>query len=175
MIPLDLMHEPPHVQSLLEYTSSKMDVCEDPLGSNRGPDIDAWAREFQVDVGSYWCGLMVGHTRKHCGVWIPTRHPYDVASCDEWYLQGEQAGLFVREPVVGAAILYTNWKRIPSGRHAGRWDIHHTGTVIRVKPALHSLEGNTTLGKYETNGTVLALKNVNVPAVLGYILPSRAA
>lgn len=173
MIPADMRSEPAHVQQLLEYTSSKMDVCEDPLGSNRSLDIDAWADEFALDRGSYWCGLMVGHTRKHCGIWIPTRHMSDVASCDEWYLQGEQAGLFVREPVVGAAILYTNWTRLAGGRFDGRWDIHHTGTVVRTKPALHAAEGNTTLGKYDRNGIVLALKPVNVPAVLGYILPVK--
>jgi hypothetical protein len=174
MIPADLLQQPAHVRALLDYTLSKVGVCEIPLGSNRGPDIDAWADEFQVDRGSYWCGLMVGHCRKYTGVWIPTRHQYDVASCDEWYLQGEQAGLFSKTPVVGAAILYTTWKRIQGGRFDGRWDIHHTGTVLRTTPALHSLEGNTTLGKYDRNGIVLALKEINVPAVLGYILPSRA-
>jgi hypothetical protein len=172
MIPKDLMGEPEHVQRLLNYTLSKVDVCEDPLGSNRGPDIDDWCREFGSPLASYWCALMVGHTRKHEGIWIPDR---DVASCDEWYLQAEKAGLISKEPVVGAAILYTNWKRIQGGRYDGRWDIHHTGTLTRIKPALHSLEGNTTLGKFDRNGIVLALKDVNVPAALGYVLPEKVA
>lgn len=175
MLPGDtaaLLKGDPKLVAFLDYTLTKVSVTEDPLGSNRGPDIDAWAREFGSPLGSYWCALAVGHCRKAHGLWIPTR---DVGSCDEWYLQAENAGLLVQSPVVGAAVLYGNGERIAFGRYKRRFDAVHIGTVVRTHPQLQSLEGNTTLGKYDRNGTVLTLKAVETPKVLGYILPRKLA
>jgi hypothetical protein len=47
----------------------------------------------------------------------------------------------------------------------------HIGIVLRVTPALLSIEGNTTLGKYDKDGFVQALKEVNQACVLGYVRP----
>lgn len=158
------------VKALLDFGLENIGVCEDPPGSNRGPEIDAWANEFGSPLGSFWCALAVGKQRKTAGLWLP---PHDVGSCDEWYLQAEQQGLLSKEPCHGAAVLYTNHQKITSGRYAGRLDIVHIGTVLRIKPVEMSIEGNTTLGKYDRNGFVQALKEVDHPRVAAYVLPDR--
>jgi hypothetical protein len=68
-------------------------------------------------------------------------------------------------------VLYTNGKRIESGRYAGRLDAVHIGLVVRIRPRLMSVEGNTTLGKYDRNGDVQTLKEVDANRVLAYIAP----
>ena len=40
-----------------------------------------------------------------------------------------------------------------------------------MEPVLMSIEGNTTLGKYDRNGFVQALKEVDQDRVYTYILP----
>lgn len=156
------------VVKAIDFALTNVSVCEDPVGSNRGPEIDAWAREFGSPLGSYWCALAVGKARKVGGLWIP---PRDVGSCDEWYLAAETYGKIIGEPCHGAAVLYTNGAVIESGRYAGRKDAIHIGLVVRVKPRLFSVEGNTTLGKFDRNGYAQTLKEVDQKRVLCYIAP----
>jgi hypothetical protein len=130
--------------------------------ANRGPEIR------ESPLGSYWCALSVGKARKTGGLWIPS---HDVGSCDEWYLEAEQRGKLLTNPCHGAAVLYTNGARIVNGRYAGRLDAVHIGLVVRIRPRLMSVEGNTTLGKYDRNGDVQTLKEVDANRVLAYIAP----
>ena len=171
MLPADLLKKvTPAIAAFLDYTATKAGVYEDPPGSNRSPDLDEWAKEFGAPLGSYWCALMVGHTRKKHGLWVPPRREL-VASCDEWYRAAKLAGILTSTPVPGAAVLYTNGKTLTDERYKGQPDINHIGTILRVTPALLSWEGNTTLGKYDRNGVTLALKNVELARVAGYVLP----
>lgn len=167
MLPGDI-DAPDAVKATLDYALSKIGVCEDPPGSNRGEDIDAWAKEFGSPVGSYWCALFVGHVRKHGGLWIPDRL---VGSCDEWVYQAIRAGKWAKQPVPGAAVIYTNGRKHARGRYAGLLDANHIGLVLRVAPKPLSVEGNTTLDGYSRNGEVVTLKAVALPRVYGYVLP----
>ena len=146
-------------------------ACEDPIGSNRGPEIDGWAREFGSPVGSYWCALAVAKARKSGGLWIPS---HDAGSCDEWVYQANAQGLTSSDPEPGAVVVYTNGNRITEGRYAGQRDAVHMGLVLRTKPALLSTEGNTVIGPFDRNGFVQALKEVDAGRVLCYIAPAGA-
>lgn len=158
----------PSVGTALEFALLHVGVCEDPVGSNRGPDIDAWANEFGSPHGSYWCALSVGKARKCGGLWIPS---HDVGACNEWVLQATADNVTAKDPEPGAAVVYTNGNRITSGRYAGQMDAVHIGLVLRVEPVLLSIEGNTVLGPFDRNGFVQALKEVDVKRVLTYIGP----
>lgn len=169
MIPeSQLAHVGERVKLAIDWALLHIGVCEDPVGSNRGLEIDAWAKEFGSPLGSYWCALAVGKARKAGGLWIPTR---DVGSCDEWYLQAEQAGKLLKEPCHGAAILYTTGKTLGPGRYAGRKDINHIGLAVRLTPKLFSVEGNTTLTGFDRNGYVMTLKECERARVQAYVAP----
>jgi hypothetical protein len=172
MIPKDLLGESAIVLDILQASSDLIGVCEDPIGSNRGDDIDGWARKFGSPLGSYWCALMQGEIADRSHSWRPT---HDVGSCDEWYLQGTQAGLLIMEPRPGAIVLYTNGQRIQGGRYDGRKDAVHIGRVLRATPAPMAIEGNTTLGKYDRNGFVCTLKAIESARVLCYLAPAPRA
>jgi hypothetical protein len=158
----------PSVGTALEFALLHVGVCEDPVGSNRGPDIDAWANEFGSPLGSYWCALSVGKARKCGGLWIPS---HDVGACNEWVLQATADGITAKDPEPGAAVVYTNGNRITTGRYAGQMDAVHIGLVLRVEPVLLSIEGNTVLGPFDRNGFVQALKEVDLKRILTYIGP----
>lgn len=173
MLPADLVKVvSPEIRAFLDYTATLAGVVEDPPGSNRGPDIDAWAQEFGSPLGSYWCALMVGHTRAKHGLWLPPRREL-VGSCDEWYKAAREAGILMKIGVPGAAVLYTNGRTIPDGRYAGQPDMVHIGTMLRNNPPM-AWEGNTSLGKFDRNGFTLALKAIDVARVAGYVLPYKA-
>ena len=156
----------PSVSAALEFALLHVGVCEDPVGSNRGPDIDAWANEFGSPPGSYWCALSVGKARKTGGLWIPS---HDVGSCNEWFLQASRAGLTRSEPEPGAAVIYTNHNRVAGGRYDGQLDAVHIGLVLRVRPVLLAIEGNTVISAFDRNGFVQTLKEVDRDRVLSYV------
>lgn len=162
----------PEVKACLDFALTNIGVCEDPPGSNRGPEIDAWTTEFGSPLGSYWCAIAVGKARKMGGLWIPT---HDVGSCDEWVYQAFRASLVISVPVPGAVVVYTTGKKLTTGRYAGQLDADHMGLVERAKPVAFSIEGNTTLGKYDRNGFVQTLKEIDTARVLCYIAPALAS
>jgi hypothetical protein len=156
------------VRATLDFALGNIGVCENPIGSNRGPEIDAWCRELGSPLGSFWCAIAVAKARRAGGLWVPA---HDAGSCDEWVRSARRAGLMAEVPSIGAAVIYTNHRRITDGPYAGQLDAVHLGLVLRVTPRLLAIEGNTTLGKYDRNGYVLALKEVDVGRVLGYVKP----
>lgn len=171
-LPKDIV-VPTTIAAFLDYTATLAGVVEIPPGSNRGPDLDEWAKEFGAPLGSYWCALSVGHARKKFGLWIPPRREF-VASCDEWYLAAERALCLTMTPAPGCAVLYTNGATLMTpDRYKGRKDAVHIGTILRVTPVMMAHEGNTTLGKYDRNGFTQALKEVDRARVLAYILPTQ--
>jgi hypothetical protein len=172
MIPAELLRtESSLVINILQASTDLIAVRETPPGSNRGEDIDRWAKKFGSPLGSFWCALMQGEIADRSESWRPT---HDVGSCDEWYLQGEQAGLIIKAPRPGAIVLYTNGMRLTSGRYKGRLDAVHIGRVIQPDPRALSIEGNTTLGKYDREGFVCGLKEVDRARVLCYLAPVPA-
>jgi hypothetical protein len=159
------------VHAALDFALQSVGVCEDPVGSNRGPEIDAWAREFGSPLGSYWCALAVAKARSVGGLWVPEQA---AGSCDEWIYEARHARVMLDKPVPGAAVVYTNGRRIERGRYAGQLDAVHIGLVLRLTPELLAVEGNTTLGRFDRNGYVLALKEVDTRRVMAYIAPEVA-
>jgi hypothetical protein len=157
---------PTGVEAALDFARRNIGVCEDPIGSNRGPEIDAWARELGSPPGSYWCALSVGKARKAGGLWIPS---HDAGSCNEWVYEATRAGLIRNVPEPGAAVVYTNGTMVSGGRYDGQRDAVHIGIVLRVEPVLLSIEGNTVISAFDRNGFVQALKEVDLKRVLCFI------
>src|SRR5258706_16266428 len=134
MIPASLIDQvSPSVRRALDFALSNIGVCEIPPGSNRGPEIDAWAREFGSPLGSFWCALAVGKARKEGGLWVPS---HDVGSCNKGVYQARRAKLLSRTPAPGTAVVYTNWNQLRGGRYAAQVDAVHNGLVVRLEPVL---------------------------------------
>lgn len=157
-----------NVRRALDFALENIGVCEHPPGSNRGPEIDAWAREFGSPLGSYWCALAVAKARKTGNLWIPS---HDAGACNEWVYQARRAGLLCKTPEPGACVVYTNHKTLTSGRYGGQLEAIHIGLVLYVTPELTAIEGNTTLSGFDRDGWVQTLKEVRRDRVLGYVLP----
>ena len=62
--------------------------------------------------------------------------------------------------MIGAAVVYGK----PG--HAS-----HIGVVVRLEPLLLSVEGNTSLDGFSSNGVAVDLKLVSQRRVLGYVQP----
>lgn len=167
MIPESIV-APENVRQAIDWALTHIGVCEDPIGSNRGPELDEWCQEAGSPLGSYWCAIALWKARKAGGLWVPS---HDVGSCDEWIYQAFRANKVISQIVPGAAVIYTNGEKLTDGRYAGQLDAVHCGLVERTTPKRLAIEGNTTLGKYDRNGYILTLKEIASDRVYLYIAP----
>jgi hypothetical protein len=171
MIPLSLIHlVDPRLRPTIDWALSNVGVSEIYRGSNRGPEIDDWARDLGSPPGGYWCALAVARARKEAGLWIRS---HDVDSPDEWVYQARKARLVGLSPTPGAVVVYTRWKQHCSGRYAKRFEAVDLGLVVRVKPQVMAMKACTNRGKYNRSGVVLGLREVENARVLCYIPPRK--
>jgi hypothetical protein len=150
-------------RNLVETAIAAIGICEEPPGSNRGPQVDQYNRDAGVPDASYWCAAAVGAWYRT--VQLPV--PIGYASCENWHRWAKQTGRWSDYPAVGAAVLY------------GKEGVaHHIGLIIRTVPLILSVEGNTTIEgaafAAARNGVGVSLKEITPQdAVLGYVLPNR--
>lgn len=156
------------IQLALQFAFDHLGTRENPPGSNRGPDIDAWAREFGSPVGSPWCALAVAKARSVGGLWIPE---HDAGSCNAWVAQGRQANVMSPFARLGAAVIYTDHQTLNDGPYAGELHAVHMGIVCEIAPQLLAIEGNTSLDGFSHEGWIQALKPIDPARVLCYIAP----
>lgn len=127
------------------------------LGANRGKRIDEWNARAGVPLGSYWCASFVSAIWQEGGA---SELPGTVvrSNCDAWMKWGQATGRWSRAPYYGSAILYG----IPG-------DASHIGIVVRLKPVLCVVEGNTGLGGFSRNGVAVDFKEASLARLLGYV------
>lgn len=136
------------------------DVCvlEDPVGSNRGPLIDAYLRrahvpESLITTGKGWyCASWAGAVFVDAGALVPS----DYGSCDAWLPFLEPAGY---APQIGDAVLYG----VPG-------DAHHIGIVLVPTPRI-TMEANRSLKDQGNNGIGIFVGPSIRTDVLGYVRP----
>jgi cell wall-associated NlpC family hydrolase len=141
-------------------------VRENPLGSNRGPQVDRWLRESGLDASvitagnGYWCAAWAGAMWKFAGIQMPVGY-YD---CDVLWRWARETKRFVKKPGLGYMVLYGNAKKP---------DANHVGIVVEnVQNPVITVEANTTIegSAFERNGTAVAVKLIQPSdPVLGYI------
>lgn len=157
-----LPHDTPDLQrNIIDRALLDVCICETPLGSNRSGVIDSYNNAVGVPAGSYWCASAVSAWWREAGADVPGAQ--GSASCDTWMAWAKKSGRWSETPSYGAAVLY--------GTDA---DAHHIGVIVRLEPALFSLEGNTSIGGFDRNGIVVALKLVDTKRVVGYVTPTAA-
>jgi hypothetical protein len=147
-------------QRIVRAAISDLFTWEQPLGSNRGPDIDPllrWAGvpEALITAGKgYWCAAWA------CKCWYRAgAKVIRTASCDEIALWARNTGRFSQNVAEeGAMVLYYN------AATKNKLDAVHVGIVCRVGEQIGSVEGNTTVegARLERNGTTVAAKLVRV-------------
>lgn len=136
-------------------------MLETPLGSNRGPEIDAMTTRYGLPVpkdaktkeGWWWCAIWAGTVFVDAGAKVPDGY----ASCDHWLEHVRP------EPAVGAAILY-----------GVKGDAHHIGVVARLAPLVLTIEGNRGYAGTTNNGVAVDIGPQMRKDVLGYIWPQPA-
>jgi peptidoglycan hydrolase-like protein with peptidoglycan-binding domain len=123
------------VEEAVRVALTQNGVMEDPVGSNRGTQVDAYNRTAGVPVASYWCMSFV----YWCFVQAAARggkpNPMpQTAYCPYLYSWGRQHGKLVNTPARGDIFLV---KGGPNGHS-------HTGLVTGVSGSrFDSIEGNT--------------------------------
>lgn len=154
-------------QRIIRLAQADIPILENPVGSNRSPEIDGWAKQWGVPLGSAWCAGWTNEKWLAAGAETPPwdknnphHHPWIADWWREWALI---EGLFSHVPVLGAAVLY--------GKH-GHEPAEHIGCcVVAISPILMDFEGNTSETGFSREGELTGLKRVNLDRLIGYIHP----
>jgi hypothetical protein len=126
----------------VSYARSKLGVTEEPLGSNRGTDVDAWTRFCGLSPPVFWCGCFAAFcvVEKGGAKVLPGNliHNERIAAL----AHAGQAGLHavpVSEARAGDIVSY---------------NFAHIGLVVGPSKngRLHTIEGNTGQQGFQNNG-----------------------
>ena len=156
----------PLAAAIIQRAQRDLPIEEDPVGSNRSPEIDAMCNQWGVPLGSYWCALWAATVWKDAGADVPPIddakgwHP---AKAETWRLWALATNRFSSEPIQGAATLY-GLNGLAPANHIG-------ACVLTVTPLLRDVEGNTTDSGFSREGELTAIKPVNRDRLIGYVHP----
>jgi hypothetical protein len=151
--------------AIIRRAQQDVPILENPIGSNRSPEIDAMCRRFSVPLGSPWCGLWTANTWLDGGAEIPPIRGdhYHPAIADTWRVWALETNRFSPTPILGAAALYGAGGHGPAS--------HIACCVVSLTPILMNLEGNTSETGFSREGELTELKRVNVDRLIGYVHP----
>jgi hypothetical protein len=129
-------------EAAVRYARSKLQVTEHPLGSNRGPDVDAWTKFCGLTPPVFWCGCFAAYCTVHEGkAKVLPGNLINHARITDLARAG-QAGMHAvafDEARAGDIVTY---------------DFEHIGLVIDDASGgrLHTIEGNTGQMGFQNNG-----------------------
>lgn len=153
-------------QRIVEYAKKVFPVLENPIGSNRSPEIDAWCKRFGVPLGSPWCALYAAASWQDAGADIPPideKKGWHPAKAETWRLWALSTMRFTGQPGFGYAVLYGRGGRAPAS--------HIAPCIVSLAPILMDLEGNTSETGFSREGELTDLKRVNAERLIGYVSP----
>ena len=151
-------------ERIIRLAQADIPILENPIGSNRSPEIDAMAKRYGTPLGSPWCALWVAAKWQDAGAGIPPSvgqsHP---ARAESWRVWAIQTGRFSHKPIFGGAVLYGASGKAPAE--------HIACCVVSLAPILMDLEGNTSETGFSREGELTELKRVNTARLIGYVSP----
>lgn len=154
-------------EAIVRRAQRDIPILENPIGSNRSPEIDAMCKRFGVPLASYWCALWTADVWKDAGAEIPPVsnskgwHPAIAETWRQWAFETQR---FTSRPQLGYAVLY--------GTKGGK-PAHHIGCcIVSTAPILMDFEGNTSEAGFSREGELTGLKRVDTDRLIGYIAPA---
>lgn len=158
---------PPVNERIIRGAQADIPILENPIGSNRSSEIDAWAKRWGVPLGSPWCAGWTNEKWVAAGAETPPWNPHNPHQhpwIAEWWRQWALLnGTFSDVPVLGAAVLY--------GKNGHEPATHIACCVVSIAPILMDFEGNTSETGFSREGELTGLKRVNTDRLIGYVHP----
>jgi hypothetical protein len=139
-------------------------IGPDGKGTNQSEYCDRVNARFGSPKGSYWCGNSVG------GWWVDggAEIPHEPGVADNWRKWAHATGRYRTKPRPGYAALFG------TAAH-----VEHIEAVAKVVPdptatdghRVIDIGGNTSLGKYNRDGWIVAEKICDAEHLVGFVSP----
>lgn len=152
------------VAAVVRHALACVGICESPLGSNRGVEVDEWNRLGGAAFASFWCASFASFVWRSSG--LATAGKGKDPSCDALMTFAKASGRWSKTPALGALVFY--------GPNPN--DAQHIAIVVRTSPVLLVVGGNERLGATSSrNGVAVQLRAEQRTDILGYALPFAVA
>lgn len=153
-------------EAIIRRAQRDIPILENPVGSNRSPEIDAMCKRWGVPLASYWCALWAASVWADAGAEVPpvsNAKAWHPAIAETWHQWALETGRFGLTPQLGFASLYG---------HSGKGPAVHIGAcVTAIAPMVRNFEGNTSEVGFSREGELTADKRVNFDRLIGYVAP----
>lgn len=123
-------------EAALKEALARVGVMEQPRGSNRGPQVDAYNHFAHAPLGSFWCMSFVQFCVGEAAEKLGRPHPIKLtASCSDLYHWARTHGRLVARPAPGDIFLCIGGER----------GHYHCGYVRKLLPGerFSTVEGNS--------------------------------
>lgn len=144
------------IAKVITVAKSQVGVKEKPIGSNRGPEVEAYLRSCGLGGGYAWCAAFVAWVIQQATAALDVDNPWkNTAYCPSIEAFAKSRGIFYDSPEVGDVFLsYSS----PEGWYRAS----HTGIVTRVDGNLfYTVEGNTNNTGSRVGDGVYSLSHTN--------------
>lgn len=157
-------------EALIRWARAQVGVTERPAGSNKGPKVSKWQREFGID-GAPWCGAFVGFgLRTQCNVPVTRRIVYCpfIEADARTHANGFARFVSARKAKPGDLVLFDFSRPVTFPQHVGI-----VVSVDRARGVVHTIEGNTSPGAAgsQANGGGVFARTRPFGTVVGYARP----
>lgn len=146
------------IKAILDVARSQVGVREQPLGSNRGPEVNAYLRAVKLGPGASWCAAFVHWCADKALDGLGMDNPLIVTGyCPFLESWAKERGLLTDTPQAGVIFLHY-------GSPEGYRRACHTGWVTGVNgSAFTTVEGNSNATGARQGDGVYALTRQNGP------------
>jgi len=135
-------------KAALEFAASQVGVLEQPLGSNRGPEVDEYVKSVGAPLGGFWCVAFTYYCYKKAAERLGVANPHvrTAGVLEHWSKAGQKAGVvrITKAKALANPTLITPGSLFIIDTGGGHG---HTGMVKKVENGrLVTIEGNTNNG-----------------------------
>jgi len=134
-------------QLLAQAAKACLGIREEPRNSNRGREVELFQKTVGLSPGEPWCMAFVQTCIAYAELKIGMPSPvFASGSCIEVWNGTTASQRVVQIPLAGAVAIWQHTKNPDHG---------HTGVVLDCdQVSFHAIEGNTSDGYNDLNGTV---------------------
>jgi len=93
-------------EKALAFAKTQVGIKEQPLGSNRGPEVDSYLASVGLEPGNFWCVAFVYYCANEAARRLDRPNPLPkTGSCSRLYTWAKENGLLVSKPEPGDIFL----------------------------------------------------------------------
>ena len=156
------------LKEALKIAASQIGVMENPVGSNRGPEVNAYLASVGLGPGFFWCAAFLYWCFNQAAANLSRKNPLvKTGGCQDHWNRTKAKKILKADAVNNPSLIVPgSIFLLKTGRTSG-----HTGIVEKVESGfIHTIEGNSNPAGSSNGIGVFRLKSRKINSInLGFV------